>query len=76
MKTLVELLASADRAAWADNMTDAEAVAEQVGAVQEWLGQNEVGAIMYDAFAQDPGRMIERMRDALQREAGRGLGDG
>jgi hypothetical protein len=68
MKTLVELLNAEILA------NEGEDVAGLVGAVQEWLGQNGVGAIMYDAFAQDPGRMIERMRGALQREAGRGLG--
>ena len=73
MTTLVALL----RDALTDDAdaTGAEVLHGLVGAVQEWLGQDGMGAIMYDAFASDPGRMIERMTGALKREAGRGLGE-
>lgn len=70
MKTLVELLAAADRAAWDENQTDGEAVAGLVGAVQEWLGQEEMREVMYPPMSYD---LPWQVQGRLRTEAGRGL---
>lgn len=73
MKTLIEMLnAQLPISPPVDATTRAEIVAGIVGAVQEWLGQDEMRPIMYRDMSYD---LAWQVQERLQREAGKGLSD-